>query len=67
MPNMNFNSFQHVISDGVNVLFEDNLGVVDFHPSEHMGVVYVSEGDLVTGASYRRKIAKLRMVYLEFI
>ena len=51
-----------MVTVGVNVLYEDHLGVVDFHPSERMGVVYVSEGDLVAGTSYKRKLAKLRMV-----
>lgn len=47
---------------GVNVLFEDNTGIIDFYPSEHTGVIYVSEADLVSGAMYKRKMAKLRMV-----
>ncbi|KAK2152530.1 hypothetical protein LSH36_326g05037 [Paralvinella palmiformis] len=45
----------------VNILYEDRLGVVDFHPSSDMAVVYLSEGDLVAGSSYKRKLAKLRM------
>ena len=54
------------IAGGVNILYEDHLGVVDFHPSEGTGVIYVSEGDLVSGTLYRRKIAKLRMVSTQF-
>ena len=44
-------------------MFEDRLGVVDFHPSSDMAVVYLPEADLVAGSSYKRKLAKLRMVY----
>ncbi|KAL5018023.1 hypothetical protein ScPMuIL_003745 [Solemya velum] len=44
----------------VNVLFEDSLGVVDFHPAGHVGVVYISEADLITASGYKRKLAKLR-------
>ncbi|XP_060591513.1 Fanconi anemia core complex-associated protein 24-like [Ruditapes philippinarum] len=45
---------------GVNVVFEDNLGYIDFHPATHIGVVYATEADLVSQASVRRKLAKLR-------
>ena len=44
------------------MLFEDRLGVVDFHPSSEMGVVYITEAELVTGNLYKRKVAKLRRV-----
>ncbi|XP_046544184.1 Fanconi anemia core complex-associated protein 24-like isoform X2 [Haliotis rubra] len=43
-----------------NVHFDDGLGVVDFHPSSHTGVIYVSEADIVSGSGYKRKVAKLR-------
>ncbi|XP_067651838.1 Fanconi anemia core complex-associated protein 24-like isoform X2 [Haliotis asinina] len=43
-----------------NVHFDDGLGVVDFHPSSHTGVIYVSEADIVGGSGYKRKVAKLR-------
>ena len=46
----------------MNILYEDRLGVVDFHPSNEMAVVYISEAELVTGPLYKRKIAKLRRV-----
>uniref|UniRef100_X2A7L9 Fanconi anemia core complex-associated protein 24 pseudonuclease domain-containing protein n=1 Tax=Capitella teleta TaxID=283909 RepID=X2A7L9_CAPTE len=46
---------------GVNVLYDDNIGILDFCPSENIGVIYVSEGDLLAGAAYKRKLAKLRM------
>ncbi|XP_048253474.1 Fanconi anemia core complex-associated protein 24-like isoform X2 [Haliotis rufescens] len=40
--------------------FDDGLGVVDFHPSTHTGVIYVSEADIVSASGYKRKVAKLR-------
>ena len=46
----------------VNVLYEDQIGVVDFHPSSNTAVLYISEGDLVMGQSYRRRVVKLRKV-----
>ncbi|KAJ8317851.1 hypothetical protein KUTeg_002942 [Tegillarca granosa] len=45
---------------GTQILYEDNLGMIDFYPSDHLGVVYISEADLVTGTGYRKKLAKLR-------
>lgn len=48
----------------VEVMYEDSLGVVDFHPATSVGVIYVAEADIVgaTGYNYKRKCAKLRMV-----
>ncbi|XP_045214189.1 Fanconi anemia core complex-associated protein 24-like [Mercenaria mercenaria] len=54
------NSDLTVALQGINVIFEDNLGYVDFHPATHIGVVYATEADLVSQASIRRKLAKLR-------
>ena len=50
------------IVGSVNVVYEENLGVVDFHPSKDVGIVYVSEADLVSGQTYKRKLVKLRKV-----
>lgn len=44
------------------MLFEDNLGVVDFYPSSEVGAVYITEGELASGTTYRRKLVKLRKV-----
>ncbi|XP_077983503.1 Fanconi anemia core complex-associated protein 24-like [Glandiceps talaboti] len=44
----------------VNVTFEDDLGVVDFHSSSDTAIIYVSENDMVAGTNYRRKLVKLR-------
>lgn len=44
------------------MLYEDNLGYIDFHPATHIGVVFATESDLVSQISIRRKLAKLRKV-----
>ncbi|XP_038070015.1 Fanconi anemia core complex-associated protein 24-like isoform X1 [Patiria miniata] len=44
----------------LKVIMEDKLGVIDFHPSNEAGVVYISETDLVAGSGYKQKLAKLR-------
>ncbi|XP_076470300.1 Fanconi anemia core complex-associated protein 24-like [Babylonia areolata] len=49
------------LQKSVQVQFEDSLGVVDFHPASHVGVIYVSEADVVGCTGYKRKCAKLRM------
>ena len=43
-------------------MYEDELGIVDFHPASDIGIVYLNEADLVTGSSYKRKLVKLRKV-----
>lgn len=53
----------HVLWAGsVKVLYEDSLGVVDFHPATSVGVIYVAEADIVGATGYKRKCARLRMV-----
>ena len=42
------------------ILYEDDLGLVDFHPTSHMAVVYAAEVDIVSQVVVRRKLAKLR-------
>ncbi|KAL4642175.1 Fanconi anemia core complex-associated protein 24 [Arapaima gigas] len=44
----------------VKPLFEDQLGVVDFHLSSTACVLYVSESDLVAENGYKRKLVKFR-------
>jgi len=61
------------VLSGIKIIYEENLGYIDFHPANHIGVVYAAEADLVTQVSVRRKLAKLRKViyltenYLTFI
>ncbi|XP_070574387.1 Fanconi anemia core complex-associated protein 24-like isoform X2 [Ptychodera flava] len=48
-------------NDGkIKVSYEDDLGVVDFHPSSDTAIIYVSENDIIAGHSYRRRLVKLR-------
>lgn len=44
------------------MIYEDAMGVVDFHPSVDMAVIYLTENDLVSGTMYKRKLVKLRKV-----
>ncbi|XP_078066625.1 uncharacterized protein KIAA0513 homolog isoform X2 [Mustelus asterias] len=44
----------------VTVIFEDGLGLVDFHISKHLCVLYISEADLVVGNKYKRKLVQFR-------
>ncbi|NWS73689.1 FAP24 protein, partial [Crotophaga sulcirostris] len=40
----------------VRLIFEDGLGLVDFHLSNRTCVLYISEADLVAGDEYKRKL-----------
>ncbi|RMX51316.1 hypothetical protein pdam_00004680 [Pocillopora damicornis] len=42
----------------VNIQMDDSMGVVDFNPSSDVGVVYLSEADLVGGYNYKEKLLK---------
>ena len=39
------------------------MGVLDFHPSMDVAVVYLTEADLVEGDSYKVKLLKLAKVF----
>lgn len=41
---------------------DDHMGVLDFHPSMGVAVVYLTEADLVEGDSYKAKLFKLAKV-----
>ncbi|XP_074618306.1 Fanconi anemia core complex-associated protein 24-like [Acropora palmata] len=43
----------------VTVQMDDNMGVLDFHPSSDVGVVYLTEADLLEGDTYKSKLNKL--------
>ncbi|XP_060067536.1 Fanconi anemia core complex-associated protein 24-like [Ylistrum balloti] len=49
-----------ILQGGVQVLYEDGLGLIDFYPTGNLGVVYLPEADLITCGTYKRKLAKLR-------
>ncbi|XP_078400865.1 Fanconi anemia core complex-associated protein 24 [Cetorhinus maximus] len=44
----------------IAVIYEDGLGLVDFHISKRLCVLYVSEADLVVGNTYKRKLVQFR-------
>uniref|UniRef100_A0A672FKP6 FA core complex associated protein 24 n=1 Tax=Salarias fasciatus TaxID=181472 RepID=A0A672FKP6_SALFA len=45
---------------GVKILFENELGVADFHLPNRTKVLYVSESDMVAANSYKRKLVRFR-------
>ncbi|OCT84586.1 uncharacterized protein LOC496036 isoform X1 [Xenopus laevis] len=44
----------------VKVVFEDGLGLVDFHLSNRTCILYISESDLVSGNAFRRRLVRFR-------
>ena len=46
----------------VNIQMDNSMGVVDFNPSSDVGVVYLSEADLVGGYNYKEKLLKFGKV-----
>lgn len=48
----------------VKTIFEEELGVVDFHLSNKSCILYVSETDIVAGNNYKRKLVRFRNVSL---
>nr|XP_033490477.1 Fanconi anemia core complex-associated protein 24-like [Epinephelus lanceolatus] len=47
-------------SGGVKILFENELGVADFHLPNKSCILYVSECDIIAGNSYKRKLVRYR-------
>ncbi|NXM05793.1 FAP24 protein, partial [Tyrannus savana] len=44
----------------VRLIFEDGLGLVDFHLSNRTCILYISEADLVAGDEYKRRVVRFR-------
>ncbi|NWI89167.1 FAP24 protein, partial [Pitta sordida] len=44
----------------VRLIFEDGLGLVDFHLSNRTCILYISEADLVAGEEYKRRLVRFR-------
>ncbi|XP_069724497.1 Fanconi anemia core complex-associated protein 24 [Phaenicophaeus curvirostris] len=44
----------------VRLIFEDGLGLVDFHLSNRTCILYVSEADLVAGDKFKRRLVQFR-------
>lgn len=59
--------FLFCFTGSVKTIFEQDLGVVDFHLSNKSCVLYVSESDLVGGNDYKRKIVRFRNVSVTFL
>ncbi|KAK7891072.1 hypothetical protein WMY93_023035 [Mugilogobius chulae] len=51
---------QNLKSGGVKILFESELGVADFHLPNRSCILYVSESDIISGNSYRRRLVCYR-------
>ncbi|XP_042267592.1 Fanconi anemia core complex-associated protein 24-like [Thunnus maccoyii] len=45
---------------GVKILFENELGVADFHLPNKSCILYVSECDIIAGNGYKRKLVRYR-------
>ncbi|XP_075045302.1 Fanconi anemia core complex-associated protein 24 [Mixophyes fleayi] len=44
----------------IKLVFEDGLGLVDFHLSNRACVLYISESDLVAGNAFKRRLVRFR-------
>ncbi|NWI27311.1 FAP24 protein, partial [Sula dactylatra] len=44
----------------IRLIFEDGLGLVDFHLSNRTCILYISEADLVAGDEFKRRLVRFR-------
>ncbi|XP_071612860.1 Fanconi anemia core complex-associated protein 24 [Heliangelus exortis] len=44
----------------IKLIFEDGLGLVDFHISSRTCILYISEADLVAGDEFKRRLVRFR-------
>ncbi|NXO63151.1 FAP24 protein, partial [Phainopepla nitens] len=44
----------------VKLVFEDGLGLVDFHLSDRTCILFISEADLVAGDEFKRRLVRFR-------
>lgn len=51
---------QSLKGGGVKILFENELGVADFHLPNKACILYVSECDIIAGNCYKRKLVRYR-------
>ncbi|CAH2324211.1 Fanconi anemia core complex-associated 24 isoform X1 [Pelobates cultripes] len=49
-----------LIQGKITLVFEDGLGLVDFHLSNRACILYVSEADIVAGNTFRRRLVRFR-------
>ncbi|XP_034736187.1 Fanconi anemia core complex-associated protein 24 [Etheostoma cragini] len=56
----NSSLIQSLKGGGVKILFEQELGVADFHLPNKSCILYVSECDIVAGNGYKRRLVRYR-------
>ncbi|XP_031135748.1 Fanconi anemia core complex-associated protein 24 [Sander lucioperca] len=56
----NSSLIQSLKGGGVKILFENELGVADFHLPNKSCILYVSECDIIAGNGYKRKLVRYR-------
>lgn len=56
----NSSLIQSLKGGGVKILFENELGVADFHLPNKSCILYVSECDIIAGNSYKKKLVRYR-------
>ncbi|XP_077573451.1 Fanconi anemia core complex-associated protein 24 [Stigmatopora nigra] len=56
----NSSFIQALKGGGVNILFESELGVVDFLLPNKSSILYLSESDIIAGTAYKRKLVRYR-------
>ncbi|XP_022620333.1 Fanconi anemia core complex-associated protein 24 [Seriola dumerili] len=56
----NSSFIQNLKGGGVKILFENELGVADFHLANKICILYVSECDIIAANSYKRKLVRYR-------
>ncbi|XP_070764140.1 Fanconi anemia core complex-associated protein 24 [Enoplosus armatus] len=56
----NSSLIQSLKGGGVKILFENELGVADFHLPNKSSILYVSECDVIAGNGYKRKLVRYR-------
>ncbi|XP_061201889.1 Fanconi anemia core complex-associated protein 24 [Neopsephotus bourkii] len=44
----------------IRLIFEDDLGLVDFHISNRICILYISEADVVAGDEFKRRLVRFR-------
>ncbi|PSN42738.1 hypothetical protein C0J52_13617 [Blattella germanica] len=55
-------TFEKCLSGVGKAIYCDNLGAIDFYPSDHCPIIYINEGELLSGITYERKLEKMRKV-----
>lgn len=59
-------SCRPAVGAGVKILFENQLGLADFHLPDKTCVLYLSEHDVIAGNGYKRKLVRFRNVSFQY-